>query len=77
MSDLAEQLALKARLDRTWPAFFARHGHFTATPLAAVPSILAGANVMLCAPTASGKTEAVIAPLIERHLSPGLHQIRS
>ena len=31
--------------------------------------MLAGRNVVLCAPTASGKTEAVIAPLIERHAS--------
>lgn len=68
--DLLTQLAVKARLDRTWSAFFGRHGSFTTSQLLAIPALLAGANIMLCAPTASGKTEAVIAPLIERHLSP-------
>ena len=36
----------------------------------AIPLLLNGQNLMLCAPTASGKTEAVIAPLIERHAPP-------
>ncbi len=70
MNDLDRRLALKAQLDRTWPAFFSRHGSFTPAQIAAIPAILTGASVMLCAPTASGKTEAVIAPLIERHLVP-------
>ncbi len=61
---------LQAHLPRTWPAFFARHGSFTAAQLAAIPPLLDGHNVILCAPTASGKTEAVLAPLIERHLPP-------
>ena len=60
MPDLAVQLALKARLPRTWPAFFERYGRFTAAQLAALPNGLDGANVMLCAPTASGKTEAAL-----------------
>lgn len=63
-------LTLKSRLPRTWSPLFARHGTFTPTQLAAIPPLLDGANVMLCAPTASGKTEAVLAPLIERHLPP-------
>ena len=50
--------------------FFARHGNFTPAQLAAIPPILDGHNVMLSAPTASGKTEAALAPLIERHLPP-------
>lgn len=66
---LAAQLSLKARLQRTWSPFFSRHGSFTESQLAAIPHILAGANILLCAPTASGKTEAVIAPLIERYLA--------
>ncbi len=61
--------ALKSALPRTWGAFFGRHGNFTPAQLAAIPPLLAGENVLLCAPTASGKTEAALAPLIERHLS--------
>lgn len=60
--------ALKAQLPRTWGAFFERHGTFTPAQIAAIPPLLAGDNVMLCAPTASGKTEAALAPLIERVL---------
>ncbi len=70
MSELSAQLALKARLDRTWAAFLARHGNFTDTQFAAIPPLLDGSNVMLCAPTASGKTEAALMPLIERYLPP-------
>ncbi|MCC7209018.1 MAG: DEAD/DEAH box helicase [Anaerolineae bacterium] len=67
MNERAERLALKRRLPRTWDVFFARHGDFTAAQAAAIPAVLDGENVVLCAPTASGKTEAVLAPLIERH----------
>ncbi|MBC8163686.1 MAG: DEAD/DEAH box helicase, partial [Roseiflexaceae bacterium] len=66
----AELLALKARLPRTWPAFFERYGSFSATQAAAIPALLGGANVLLCAPTASGKTAAALAPLLERHCPP-------
>ncbi|MFN8467202.1 MAG: DEAD/DEAH box helicase [Caldilineaceae bacterium] len=63
-------LALKTRLERTWPAFFARYGAFTPAQIAAIAPILDGQNVILCAATASGKTEAALAPLIERHVLP-------
>jgi len=71
MDERASRLALKDRLPRTWSAFFARHGNFTAVQVAAIPPILAGRNVIVSAPTASGKTEAALAPLIERHCPPG------
>jgi len=70
VTDLPARLALKARLPRTWPAFFERHGTFSRAQLLAIPALLDGENVMLCAPTASGKTEAALAPLIERHCAP-------
>ena len=65
-----EYKLIKARLPRTWSPFFARHGNFTPAQAAALPLLLAGQNVLLCAPTASGKTEAALAPLIERYLAP-------
>jgi hypothetical protein len=40
--------ALKARLPRTWPAFFERHGSFSAAQAAALPVMLDGASVILC-----------------------------
>jgi ATP-dependent helicase Lhr and Lhr-like helicase len=59
---------LKDDLPHTWPVFFARHGNFTETQRQAIPPILAGNDTLVVAPTAAGKTEAVIAPLIERFL---------
>jgi ATP-dependent Lhr-like helicase len=46
---------LKSHLPRTWSPFFVRHGAFTPAQLAAIPPLLDGANVILCAATASGK----------------------
>lgn len=70
LPDLAARKALMTRLPRTWPAFFARHGTFTAAQLLAIPPLLDSENVLLCAPTASGKTAAVLAALLERHCPP-------
>lgn len=51
-----------------WPIFFHKRGP---RPIQqnAIPLILRGESVFLTAPTASGKTEAVIAPLYQRHIS--------
>ncbi len=57
---------LKATLPHTWPLFFARYGNFTAVQTRTIQPILAGKDLLLTAATASGKTEAVIAPLLER-----------
>ena len=54
------------RLGRAWTPFFARFGRLTPIQVEAIPSILNGRSVVVTAPTASGKTEAVIAPLAER-----------
>ena len=59
---------LKTRLPRTWPIFFARHGNFTPVQMQAIPPILDGHNTLIIAATAAGKTEAAIAPLLERHV---------
>ena len=55
-------------LTRTWAAFFANRRAFRDIQRDAIPLIVAGRNVMLCAPTGSGKTEAAVAPLVERAL---------
>ena len=60
-------LALNARLPRTWTPFFARHGNLTPVQQQAIPLILDGKNTLVMASTATGKTEAVIAPLLERY----------
>lgn len=60
------QQEVKARIPHTWPLFFAKHGRFTPIQQQAIPPILNGEDVLAIAATASGKTEAVIAPLLER-----------
>ena len=62
-----EPLRPRNHLPHTWPTFFARHGSLTPVQQQAIPAILAGRNTLVIAPTATGKTEAVIAPLLERH----------
>ncbi|MBE2224543.1 MAG: DEAD/DEAH box helicase, partial [Anaerolineae bacterium] len=57
---------VKERIPHTWPLFFAKHGRFTPIQQQAIPPILAGLDTLVVAATASGKTEAVIAPLLER-----------
>ena len=59
---------LQQQLRHTWSVFFARHGNFTPIQQAALPPILSGDNTLLIAATAAGKTEAALAPLLERHV---------
>ena len=58
---------VKEQIPHTWPLFFRRHGHFTPIQQQAIPPILDGNDALVIAATAAGKTEAVIAPLLERH----------
>lgn len=64
--DLTADRQLARTLRRTWPAFFQRFGRLTPVQRMAMPAILKGKDVLVCAATASGKTEAAAAPLIER-----------
>ncbi len=59
---------LKAALRRTWTPFFSRFGRLTEVQTETIPRILAGDNLVVISPAASGKTEAVVAPAIERLL---------
>lgn len=67
-SSSAQDLQIRQQLRRTWPVFFARFGKLTPIQRQAIPSLLAGRSVSLHAPTATGKTEAALAPLLERAL---------
>jgi ATP-dependent Lhr-like helicase len=58
---------LKEKLPHTWEAFLARFGRFTEIQALAVKPLLAGKNCLLVSATASGKTEAAIAPMLERY----------
>lgn len=55
-------------LPDAWPLFFHKRGP-RQIQQQAIPLILRGESVFLTAPTASGKTEAVVAPLYQRHIS--------
>ncbi len=55
-------------LPHACPAFFARFGRLTAVQRATIPAVLDGQSVLVCAATASGKTEAACAPLVERFI---------
>jgi len=66
-----EPAALRLALPRTWGALLARHGGANAVQRAAAGPLLAGRDVLITAPTASGKTEAYLAPLCERLFPPG------
>jgi len=59
---------IRARLHRTWFPFFSRFGQLTEVQLRTIPEVLAGRNPVVISPSASGKTEAVTAPAIERLL---------
>ncbi|GIX45972.1 MAG: hypothetical protein KatS3mg131_0183 [Candidatus Tectimicrobiota bacterium] len=63
------QEALKRLLRRTWGPFFSRFGRLLPVQRAAIPRVLAGDNLVVASPTASGKTEAVVAPLAEMLLA--------
>ena len=59
----------RRRLRRTWMTFFGRYGRLLPIQSQTVPVVLTGKNAIIVSATASGKTEAVIAPLIERYLN--------
>ncbi len=65
MSSGVEQLNLKNKLRKTWFPFFGRFGKLNEVQSATIPYLLAGQNIIISSPTASGKTEAVFAPLVE------------
>jgi len=65
---ITSQIELKRKLKRTWITFFGRYGKLVPIQLKTIPVVLRGKNAIVVSSTASGKTEAVVAPLIERCL---------
>lgn len=71
MNLLSQELRIKKLLKRTWSPFFSRYGRFFSTQLKAIPLVLNKKNVLIKAPPGTGKTEAVMAPLIENFKNEG------
>ncbi|MEO0098778.1 MAG: DEAD/DEAH box helicase [candidate division WOR-3 bacterium] len=63
--ELEAVLLIKEKLKKTWFPFFARFGNLTEVQKKAIPLILEGDNLLVISPAATGKTEAVLAPVIE------------
>ncbi|MEM3525676.1 MAG: DEAD/DEAH box helicase [Thermoplasmata archaeon] len=61
-----EEKAIRERLKHAWVPFFGKFGKLTAVQKMTIPKILDGHNVVVSSPTASGKTEAVVAPVAEK-----------
>jgi ATP-dependent helicase Lhr and Lhr-like helicase len=61
--------SLRRQLKYSWTPFFTRYGRLTEIQTQTVPRILGGINVVASAPTASGKTESIVAPVAERCVS--------
>lgn len=66
--ELEQDRRIASQLPRAFPAFFGRFGRLRNVQRDVVPAVLAGKNVLVCAATASGKTEAACAPLVERYM---------
>lgn len=62
-------LEIRRSLGRTWGPFFGRFGKLLPIQIRTIPVILAGRNAVISSPTATGKTEAVVAPICERVLA--------
>lgn len=72
---LEQHRSLRQAMPISWNAFFASFGSLRPVQLQAMPVIVNGGNVLVMAPTAGGKTEAVFAPVCERLIGnqwPGL-----
>ena len=67
-TELAQDRKIAQTLRLAWPAFFQSFGRLTEVQRKAIPGIYQGQDILICSPTASGKTEAVCAPLVERYI---------
>lgn len=63
--ETSEVKYIRNLLKNSWVPFFSRYGRLTQIQRLAIPKILEGKNVVVSSPTATGKTEAVVAPVAE------------
>lgn len=68
MDNLIKDREIVRKLQRTWQFFFEVHGRLLDIQRKSIPLILDGKNILLSSPTATGKTEAVCAPLVEKNI---------
>jgi len=66
VAELQRHDTIRESLAASWSAFFARFGRLRPIQMQAIPVVLSGENALVTAPTAGGKTEAVVAPVCER-----------
>jgi len=69
MTFVTDTAAIRRRLKYSWLPFFTRFGRLTPVQVQTIPKILNRVNVVVASPTASGKTEAVVAPVAEHFAS--------
>jgi ATP-dependent Lhr-like helicase len=63
-----ECLKIKRELWRVWSAFFSAYSKLLPIQIRTVPKVLSGRNLILTSPAATGKTEAICAPIAQRLL---------
>jgi ATP-dependent helicase Lhr and Lhr-like helicase len=62
---------LKRQLGPTWNVFFGGFGNLKPVQYEAIPLLLRGLDCVIASPTASGKTEAALAPILARLMAGG------
>ncbi len=68
-STYEQDLEIRKLIPKTGHAFFQKFNRYTEVQRKAIPEIILGKNTLVISGTASGKTEAACAPLIEKHFS--------
>ena len=68
---MTNEARIKRLLKKTYGPFFGSFGRLTPIQSALIPPLMEGKNAIGVSPAASGKTEAALAPIVERDLTIG------